>query len=77
MNQYNDNQTQYQKAPIDEFDIENTEVVIRDVVPPIEDQMDVKTLKTYRDKKPVDHVIGQTRIIAVINQTRSCSRRKR
>ncbi len=68
MNQYNDNQTQYQKAPIDEFDIENTEVVIRDVVPPIEDQMDVKTLKTYRDKKPVDHVIGQTRIIAVINQ---------
>ena len=67
MNQYNDNQTQYQKAPIDEFDIENTKVVIRDVVPPI-DQMDVKTLKTYRDKKPVDHVIGQTRIIAVINQ---------
>ncbi len=68
MNQYNDNQTQYQKAPIDEFDIENAEVVIRDVVPPIEDQMDVKTLKTYLDKKPVDHVIGQTRIIAVINQ---------
>lgn len=68
MNQYNNNQTQYQKAPIDEFDIENAEVVIRDVVPPIEDQMDVKTLKTYRDKKPVDHVIGQTRIIAVINQ---------
>jgi len=68
VNQYNDNQTQYQKAPIDEFDIENAEVVIRDVVPPIEDQMDVKTLKTYRDKKPVDHVIGQTRIIAVINQ---------
>ena len=68
MNQYNDNQTRYQKAPIDEFDIENAEVVIRDVVPPIEDQMDVKTLKTYRDKKPVDHVIGQTRIIAVINQ---------
>lgn len=68
MNQYNDNQTQYQKAPVDEFDIENAEVVIRDVVPPIEDQMDVKTLKTYRDKKPVDHVIGQTRIIAVINQ---------
>ena len=68
MYQYNNNQTQYQKAPIDEFDIENAEVVIRDVVPPIEDQMDVKTLKTYRDKKPVDHVIGQTRIIAVINQ---------
>ncbi len=68
MNQYNDNQTQHQTSPIDEFDIENAEVVIRDVVPPIEDQMDVKTLKTYRDKKPVDHVIGQTRIIAVINQ---------
>lgn len=68
VNQYNDNQTQHQTSPIDEFDIENAEVVIRDVVPPIEDQMDVKTLKTYRDKKPVDHVIGQTRIIAVINQ---------
>ena len=25
-------------------------------------------LKTYRDKKPVEHVVGQTKIIAIINQ---------
>ena len=24
-------------------------------------------LKTYRDKKPVEHVVGQTKIIAIIN----------
>ncbi len=67
MNQYNNNQT-HQQLSDNGFDIENAEVVIRDVVPPIEDQMDIKSLKSYRDKKPVDHVIGQTRIIAVINQ---------
>ncbi len=50
------------------MDIENAEVVIRDITPPVEDQMDVKRLKKFSEKKPVDHVIGQTRIIAVINQ---------
>ncbi len=55
-------------ASYDDFDIENAEVVIRDVTPPVEDQMDIKTLKSYRDKKPVDHVIGQTRVIAILNQ---------
>lgn len=53
---------------MNEIDIENAEVIIRDVTPPIEDQMHVKALKSYRDKKPIDHVIGQTRIIAIINQ---------
>lgn len=53
---------------MNEIDIENAEVVIRDVTPPIEDQMNVKVLKSYKDKKPIDHVIGQTRIIAIINQ---------
>ncbi len=53
---------------MNEIDIENTEVYIRDVTPPVEDQMHVKALKRYKDKKPIDHVIGQTRIIAVINQ---------
>ncbi len=53
---------------MNEIDIENAEVVIRDVTPPVEDQMHVKALKSYKDKKPPDHVIGQTRIIAIINQ---------
>lgn len=53
---------------MNEMDIENAEVFIRDVTPPIEDQMQVKALKRYKDKKPIDHVIGQTRIIAIINQ---------
>ncbi len=53
---------------MNEMDIENAEVLIRDVTPPVEDQMHVKSLKSYKDKKPIDHVIGQTRIIAIINQ---------
>lgn len=57
-----------QPAPLEEFDIENAEVVIRDITPPIEDNFDVKQIKSYKDKKPVNHVIGQTKIIAIINQ---------
>ncbi len=55
-------------APLEEFDIENAEVVIRDITPPIEDNFDVKQIRSYKDKKPVNHVIGQTKIIAIINQ---------
>lgn len=63
------NQKRNDPAPRpDDMDIENAEVVIRDITPPVEDQMDVKRLKKFSEKKPVDHVIGQTRIIAVINQ---------
>lgn len=57
-----------QPAPLEEFDIENAEVVIRDITPPIEDNFDVKQIRSYKDKKPVNHVIGQTKIIAIINQ---------
>ena len=68
MNPQDRQNTAQNPASYDDFDIENAEVVIRDVTPPVEDQMDIKTLKSYRDKKPVDHVIGQTRVIAILNQ---------
>lgn len=32
------------------------------------DQLTLKPIKTYAEKKPVDHVIGKTRIFAIINQ---------
>ncbi len=49
-----------------EIDIEDVEVVIRDVTP--EDRTDFKEIKSYKDKKPVNRVVGQTKIIAIINQ---------
>lgn len=30
--------------------------------------MDNRAMKSYRDKKPVTHVVGQTKVIAIINQ---------
>lgn len=53
---------------VDEFDVENAEVILRDVNPPIEDNSARRQIKSYKDKKPVKHVIGQTKIIAIINQ---------
>lgn len=47
------------------------EVIIRDTAPQasvVEDRMDSKAMKSYKDKKPVTHVIGQTKVIAIINQ---------
>lgn len=49
-----------------EIDIEDVEVVIRDVTP--ENRTDFKEIKSYKDKRPINHVIGQTKIIAIINQ---------
>ena len=53
---------------VDEFDTENAEVILRDVNPPVEDVSQRRQIKSYKDKKPVKHVIGQTKIIAIINQ---------
>ena len=53
---------------VDEFDAENAEVILRDVNPPVEDVSQRRQIKSYKDKKPVKHVIGQTKIIAIINQ---------
>ena len=53
---------------VDEFDAENAEVILRDVNPTVEDVSQSRQIKSYKDKKPVKHVIGQTKIIAIINQ---------
>lgn len=59
----------------DEIAIDHIEVVERDPVPeqPAEDvredcQVDLKPIKSYSEKAPVKHVVGQTKIIAIINQ---------
>ena len=55
----------------DGVDIEDARVVERDPVPEvseIEDQSRVVPLKSFADKKPVTHAIGQTKVVAIINQ---------
>lgn len=54
--------------PVDEMDIDSSRVVVREVAPQVENTAAVKEIKGYSEKKPVNHVIGQTRIIAIINQ---------
>ena len=51
-----------------EIDIEEVEILIREVNEPVEDQMEMKEIKSYSQKDPVTHAIGQTRIIAILNQ---------
>ncbi|MEE0846084.1 MAG: AAA family ATPase [Eggerthellaceae bacterium] len=51
--------------------MDSISVVERDVedeVKPVEDSVELKPIKTYAEKKPVSHVVGSTKIIAVINQ---------
>ena len=56
----------------DEIAIDHIEVVERDVQPeePVEEipVIEPVQLKSYKDKAPVTHVIGQTKILAIINQ---------
>lgn len=61
----------------DEIAIEHIEVVERDphssTVPepqPVESRPEIEPtpIRSYRDKKPVKHVVGQTKIMAIINQ---------
>lgn len=54
-------------------EIENTEVIEREVqLEPEEEEEEapvvLKVIKPYSEKKPVTHVVGQTKIIAIINQ---------
>lgn len=49
-------------------DIDDVEVVIRESSPALEDQVEMRVLKSYSEKNPVSHVVGQTKIIAIINQ---------
>ncbi|WP_371808797.1 ParA family protein [Adlercreutzia sp. ZJ473] len=41
---------------------------MRDLTPSVEDQAEKRILKTYEEKNPVRRVVGQTKIIAIINQ---------
>lgn len=55
------------------FEIDSISVVERDVpndeVKPIdEEETVIRPIKSYKDKKPVSRVVGQTKIIAIINQ---------
>lgn len=50
------------------IDIESVEVRVRDAAPEITDQSETRAIKSYADKAPVRHVIGQTKILAIINQ---------
>lgn len=55
----------------DGIDVEDIRVVEREPVPAppeIEDQSRVVPLRTLADKKPVTHVVGQTKVVAIINQ---------
>lgn len=50
------------------FDIENAEVLIREVDSVHDDVVESKEIRDYSQKKPVNHVIGQTKVIAILNQ---------
>lgn len=63
--QKNDEATYTSRAPID---IESVEVHIREAAPEIFDQSEIRPIKSYSEKAPVKHVVGQTKILAIINQ---------
>ncbi len=47
---------------------EEYQVIEREPAPQIEDQSRTVPVKTYAEKKTVTHVVGQTKVIAIINQ---------
>lgn len=52
----------------DEITIETIEVVEREVKPSVEQVVEPKPIKTFKEKAPVKHVVGQTKVMAIINQ---------
>lgn len=52
----------------DDIAIEHIEVVEREAKPVVEEEVVPKPIKTMKDKAPVKHVIGQTKVMAIINQ---------
>lgn len=52
----------------DDISIENIEIIEREVVQEVEKEIPLKPIKSFRDKEPVTRAIGQTKIIAIINQ---------
>ena len=63
----NENRTSTTKST-DDLEIDDVEVIVRDPRPTEENKVERTPLKSYKDKKKVDHVIGQTKILAIINQ---------
>ena len=65
-------QTQEQEVVVAEEELvddpENIEVVVREVEDYAAPVIPQEPLKSYNDKAPVRHVVGQTKIIAIINQ---------
>ena len=62
---------QHKKEEIveDELIIDHIEVVERETVKPLAEQDVPPTpIKTIKDKAPVKHVVGQTKVMAIINQ---------
>ena len=55
------------EASDDFFDIEDAEVIEREVEVS-QEKHEPAPLRTYKDKKPLTHVVGATKIIAIINQ---------
>lgn len=54
---------------IDESDIENVEVMEREIKQrETPEETSTRTIKSYKDKEYVTHAIGQTKVIAIINQ---------
>ena len=47
---------------------EEYQVIEKEPAPQIEDQSRTVPVKTYAEKKAVTHVVGQTKVIAIINQ---------
>lgn len=47
---------------------ENAEVIERDVIQEAPHESNGGSIRSYKDKKPVTHAIGTTKIIAIINQ---------
>lgn len=50
------------------YDNEEGEVIIREVAPKVTEQSQSREINSYADKKPINNVSGQTRIISIINQ---------
>lgn len=57
-----------EEQAFEEVPIEDVEVIEREITPVVEEKIPEKPIKTISEKAPVKHVIGQTKIIAIINQ---------
>ena len=52
----------------DDLSIDHIEVVEREVPAKVEEPAPPKPIKSFKDKAPVKHVVGQTKVMAIINQ---------